>query len=571
MRAIEVDRGSDANDTMPLPVRCVLAEHLLAAGRLPVTTLERAERLALESGEKLDAVLTRLGLITERELAEIFAQSFNIPLVSANQFPTEPVLDGRFTAAFLKLARVLPIADRPEGVMLAMADPTDEQSVEAIAFAAEKPVLRLVACATDLDAAWERLYGAGDGRLAAAAEAAGDGGSDDIERLKDLASEAPVIRLVNQIIARAIELRASDIHLEPMAGKLRLRYRVDGVLHETEGPPERLRHAVVSRIKVMAKLNIAERRLAQDGQIRLAIRGQEIDLRVATAPTIHGEAVALRILDRGSLALDFRTLGFDEALIQRWQTVLAEPHGIVLVTGPTGSGKTTTLYASLLTLNTLDRKILTVEDPVEYQLDGINQVQVKPQIGLTFAGALRSFLRHDPDIMMIGEIRDLETAQIAVQAALTGHLILSTLHTNDAASAVTRLIDMGVEDYLLVSTVNAVAAQRLVRTLCPECREPYQPLPQMAARLGIDSSSLLYRPVGCAACDGTGFRGRTTIIELLVMSDASRQLVLDRAPAKAVLAQAVSEGMRTLFQDGVRKALAGVTTVEEVLRASREQ
>ncbi len=361
-----------------------------------------------------------------------------------------------------------------------------------------------------------------------------------------------------------------------MDGELRIRYRVDGVLREIESPPPRLGAAIVSRIKIMAKLNIAERRLAQDGRIRLAVRGKDIDFRVSTTPTIYGESVVLRILDRGTLRLDFDALGLSPGIQVALRRILREPHGILLVTGPTGSGKTTTLYASLLELNTPDRKILTIEDPVEYQLTGINQVQVKPQIGLTFATALRSFLRQDPDIMMVGEIRDLETAQIAVQAALTGHLILSTLHTNDAASAVTRLLDMGVEDYLLTSTVGGIAAQRLVRTLCLDCREPYEALPELADRLRQGGATLtaapvkLYRARGCDACQGSGYRGRSPVAEVLVTSDRIRQLVLSRAEAGEIRKAAIDEGMVTLFADGIGKALEGITSIEEIFRVTRE-
>jgi len=372
-----------------------------------------------------------------------------------------------------------------------------------------------------------------------------------------------------------VEMLASDIHLESTENELRARYRVDGVLREIESPPSRLRNAIVSRVKIMAKMNIAERRLPQDGRIRMAVRGKEIDFRVSTTPAIHGESVVLRILDRGSLALDFTALGFDEDQLPKFLESLMRPHGIVLVTGPTGSGKTTTLYAALTRLNSPDVKILTAEDPVEYVLDGVNQVQVNPDIGLTFAGALQSFLRQDPDIMMIGEIRNLETAQIAVQAALTGHLVLSTVHTNDAASAMTRMLDMGIENYLLNSTVNAVLGQRLVRRLCEHCREPYQAPPELAASLdlaaaGHEGSATLYRPAGCPQCNGRGYQGRTMILELMVLDDDIRSLVLHRAEARELQAAAIRGGMQTMYLHGMRKALAGITTIEEVLRVTRE-
>jgi general secretion pathway protein E len=381
-----------------------------------------------------------------------------------------------------------------------------------------------------------------------------------------------VIRLVNQIIARAVEARAADIHIEPAADRLLVRYRIDGSMREVDAPSLRFRDAVVSRIKIMAKLNIAERRLPQDGRMSFSVRGAEIDFRVSTVPTIHGEGVVIRVLDQGQMALDFSALGFDEVALDRYRAALSIPHGIVLVTGPTGSGKTTTLYASLAALNTPERKIMTIEDPVEYQLERVNQVQVQPQIGLTFARALRAFLRQNPNIIMVGEIRDLETAQIAVQAALTGHMILSTLHTNDAATGVTRLLDMGIEDYLLSSTVNAIIAQRLVRKLCLACRQPYDALPAFLAKFDAAPSRpvKLHRPKGCSACDGNGFRGRTTILEVLLMTDAIRQLVLNRAPASDIHRVAVAEGMRTMRADGLAKALAGITSVEEVLSVTRD-
>jgi len=551
-------------------------EYLVASGRVPAPALERARRLAFEHGDRLSNVLTSIGLISERELALCFATMMDAPVVGVSDLPVEAVALDSLNPKFLKSIRALPILEDAERLVLAMADPSDDASAEAIGFAMCKPVERRSACAGDLEVAWERLYG---GRLASdaieSAAAAARSGDDDTDRLKDLASEAPVIRIVDQLVARAIELRASDIHIEPLPDLLRIRYRVDGMLREADGPPARLAMAVISRVKVLAKLNIAERRLAQDGRISLAVRGQEIDLRVSTTPTIHGESVVLRILDQRAMVLDFGTLGLGIELIGRWEQALARPHGIVLVTGPTGSGKTTTLYASLSTLNTSDRKILTIEDPVEYQLPGINQVQVKPQIGLTFASALRSFLRQDPDVMLVGEIRDLETAQTAVQASLTGHLILASLHTNDAPSAITRLLDMGVEDYLLTSTLSAIAGQRLVRTLCPECKVEYPADPDLIERLGLAAAIAgepvrLWRPVGCPECGGAGFHGRTTIFELLVVSDTIRHLVLERAEARAIQAAAVAEGMVTMYQDGLKKALSGLTTVDEVLRATRE-
>jgi general secretion pathway protein E len=390
-----------------------------------------------------------------------------------------------------------------------------------------------------------------------------------------MASEAPVVRLVNLLIQRAVESRASDIHIEPFENRLRVRYRVDGVLQDVEAPPAHSTAAVISRFKIMAKLNIAERRLPQDGRIQLRIQGRELDLRVSTVPTLYGESVVLRLLDKGSVVLDFDALGFQGSTLERFLRVLELPHGIIVVTGPTGSGKSTTLYTALHKLNTPDRKIVTVEDPVEYQLEGINQIQVKPQIGLTFASALRSIVRQDPDVIMIGEMRDRETAGIAVQSALTGHLVLSTLHTNDAAGGVTRLLDMGVEDYLLTSTVNGILAQRLVRTLCKHCAEPYEAMPELIEELELHRFSqgkpvMLHRPVGCEHCNGIGYHGRAAIMEFLVVSDPIRRLVLQHTDAGSIQEQAQKEGMRIMYEDGLSKALSGLTTLEEVIRVSQE-
>jgi general secretion pathway protein E len=401
-----------------------------------------------------------------------------------------------------------------------------------------------------------------------------EGELEDVEHLRDLASEAPVIRLVNFIMQRAVEARASDIHIEPFENRLKVRYRIDGVLQEVEAPPSKSTAAVISRIKIMAKMNIAERRLPQDGRIMHRVQGKELDLRVSTIPTSHGESVVMRILDRESIVLDFDSLGFDGEIREHFIKQLEMAHGIILVTGPTGSGKTTTLYTALSALNTPERKIITVEDPVEYQLEGINQIQAKSSIGLDFSHALRAIVRQDPDVIMIGEMRDLETAKIAIQSALTGHLVLSTIHTNDAAGGVTRMLDMGVEDYLLTSTVNAILAQRLVRTLDPESREPYEVLPEVARELGLTALNerdhyVVYRPVPTEE-NPTGYRGRTSILELLTISDPVRRVVMQHATSGEIQDLAVSEGMRTMYQDGLKKCLAGVTTLDEVLRVTQE-
>ena len=536
-----------------------------AAILLTTSDLARAERLAVQSGDPIDVVVTRLGLCSEAQLLQAFAEAADVPIAQAASFPTLPLLEGQINPAFLRQARALPVEDDEGSVLIAMANPLDSDAVAALKFALRRPIKLAVATASEIEAGWEKLYNP-DQVLSGSGTETGDDLTDDVERLRDMASEAPVIRFVNQVIAQAVELRASDIHLEPLSNRLRVRFRLDGRLREMEDAPEGSRAAIISRVKILARLNIAERRLAQDGRFRIALRGLDVDLRIATTPTLHGEAVVLRILDSGQVKLDLATLGFPEPLLKDWRRLLALPHGIVLVTGPTGSGKTTTLYAGLTEINTADRKILSIEDPIELQLDGVNQVQVKPAIGLGFAQALRSFLRHDPDLILVGEIRDLETAQTAVQAALTGHLILSTLHTNDAASAITRLVDMGIDDYLLASTVHGILAQRLVRKLCPHCRAPAH----LAAVPPEYASSQFFQPVGCDACGGTGFSGRTVIAELLLMTDEMRRLTMRRVSADEVRALAIEQGMVPIYADGVAKAAAGITTLDEVMRACME-
>ena len=564
---------------MDAEVRKRLGEILIERGKLDATGLERALRLQQESGEKLGVLLVSLGVVAQRDVSEALALQLGLPLIEAAGYPELPILEERVSARFLRDSHALPLTEDEHELALAMADPTDTYTMNAFEMVTGRKVRPLVAIPNELDAALERLYGAGKsalGQILGDVEQRDDIGFDaDVQQLKDLASEAPVIRLVSLIITNALEMRASDIHFEPFENRLIVRYRIDGVLHEVESPPRRLSAAVISRIKIMAMLDIAERRLPQDGRIRLRVQGKEIDLRVSTVPTMHGESVVMRILDKGGVALDFKRLGFEDDTLKGFLDVLMEPHGILLVTGPTGSGKTTTLYTALDRLNKPDVKILTVEDPVEYQMPGINQIQVKPQIDLTFANALRSIVRQDPDVIMIGEIRDLETAQIAVQSALTGHLVLSTVHTNDAASTVNRLLDMGVEDYLLTSTVIGILAQRLVRTLCPGCKESYTALPEVVDELGLrkfaaTAEVILYHAKGCEECGHTGFIGRVSIMEMLPMSDHLRTHVMRHATSTELRAEAIKEGMVTMYEDGMRKAMNGVTTFEEVLRVTRE-
>ena len=558
---------------MPNPVE-QLARLLLEQGQCDARTLDRGRRVADESGTRLDTVLLQLGLVTERGLADAYCVLLGLKLAGPERYPAEPLLPERLAPRFLREVRALPVAAEDGVLVMACVDPLDEFVPASVAAATGLRVRREVAVPIELEAAFERLYPSETG---AHAEQQDDTPlEEDAERLKDLASEAPVIRLVNQIIQRAVETQASDIHIEPFEDRLRVRYRHDGVLVEMDSPPARLIPAIISRVKIMARLDIAERRLPQDGRIKLAVRGQEIDFRVSTVPSLYGETVVLRVLDRSAVVFDYGKLGLVPAVVSRLGERLELPNGIVLVTGPTGSGKTTTLYTGLLGLNSIARKVVTVEDPIEYQLRGINQIQTKPQIGLTFASLLRSILRQDPDVIMVGEIRDLETAQIAVQAALTGHLVLSTLHTNSAAAAITRLRDMGVEDYLLTAVLRGVLAQRLVRRLCTECREPYEAPPALIERFGLEARTserpiTLFHARGCQHCRQTGYRGRQAIAEFLIPDASIERLIFARTDHSAIERAAVEGGMVTMFDAGIDAALAGQTTLEEVARSIRAE
>jgi Type II secretory pathway, ATPase PulE/Tfp pilus assembly pathway, ATPase PilB len=522
-----------------------------------------------ETTDRFAAVLLKLGLFSERDLATEMAAFSGFPLVGGSGSLQVAVCSGVDVAeSFLRAQELVLLSVDETEITVACWDVLDDYAAKALAFAWQRSILWKIATRSQIHSALAFTEQSAAGTTASTFGTAAFE-EEEIDRLKDLASEAPVIRLVQRVIDDAVRQKASDIHLEASESALHVRFRLDGLLREVERHSKELTSSVVSRIKVMAGLNIAERRLPQDGRIRVTVQGKEIDFRVATSPTLHGESVVLRILDRQDVALDFDALGFDAPLKSHLRSAISRPHGIVLVTGPTGSGKTTTLYAALKEINTPDKKILTVEDPVEYVLNGINQVPIKPQIGLTFANSLRSFLRQDPDVMMVGEIRDRETAEIAIQAALTGHLLLSTLHTNTAAAAVTRLLDMGIDDYLLTSTLHLILGQRLVRKLCQHCREPYEPTEDARRRFNVDENRPLiwYRPVGCPSCQG-GYKGRTTIIEALPMTDAVRTKVLARSDAHQIEQTAIAEGMRTMFAHGIERVHAGLTTAEEVLRVT---
>ncbi len=556
---------------------------LLDGKFLDELAFRRAQRAASQAGERLDVVLIRLGLLTDALLAKAMAGYCGLRLISVDAFPELALLADKLQIAFLKAHRILPIAEDPERIEVAVADPFNRDALSALAFLFERPIVCGIAPEGDIERAIDRLYGSGAAKKEAADHAqpmsVEQANEDDVRRLEDMASEAPVIRLVHDLIVRGVEQQASDIHVEPREDCVRARFRIDGVLHSVETLGLALRAAIGSRIKIMARLNIAERRLPQDGRIKVNVRGREIDLRVSTIPTLWGESIVLRILDRASVELDFPKLGFAGPSYDRFSNLLQQPNGIILVTGPTGSGKTTTLYTALSELNSSERKIFTVEDPIEYHLPGINQIQVHPKIGLSFATALRSILRQDPDIIMVGEMRDLETAQVAIQASLTGHLVLSTVHTNSAAATVTRLLDMGVEKYLLASCLKGVLAQRLVRRLCNACAAPesdVQGVLDIASATGLDVARALHgepprlrRAVGCPACRHTGFAGRTTIYELLSMTHTVRDAILSSKSERVVENAGVTDGMTTLLQNGLAKALRGQTTPEEVLRVTR--
>jgi general secretion pathway protein E len=498
--------------------------------------------------------------------------------LAAEDLPKVPIVLDGISSRFIQERKIVPLEFRNNVLKVAVANPNDRATLDALKVALSVEVIAYPADMQVVEEYLTRFYGQEAQNINKIIEDIGEKGleflreeEEDVGHLKDLASEAPVIKLVNMLITRAVEGRASDIHIEPFQDEMKVRYRIDGVLHDIESIPKRLQAAIISRVKIMAKLNIAERRLPQDGRIMLKVGEKEVDLRVSTIPVLYGESVVMRILRKEGIVIDLDQLGFPADTRAVFEQLIKKPNGIVLVTGPTGSGKTTTLYGALDKINSPDLKIITVEDPVEYQLKGVNQIQVKPQIGLNFANTLRHIVRQDPDIIMIGEVRDLETAEIAIQSALTGHLVFSTLHTNDAPSAITRLLDMGVESFLLSSTIRGILAQRLVRMICPFCKEPdTSTAGEELAVLGIGRDTPVFRGKGCEHCTFTGFYGRSGIFELLVVSDDVRALILKGSDANQLRDAARKHGMRTLLEDGAQKVRQGVTTLSEILRVTQE-
>jgi general secretion pathway protein E len=559
------------------PQSPTLGELLVSDGVTTPDVVAQATARSHSTGESLGDALVALGAVSATDVLRSLARLHGLPYLSRDELPSPlPVLKN-LSPKYLKQYTVCPVSVEGGVLTVATADPFNPMIADDLGQSTGLEV-RLVVCQPEaITEAIERTYEAGNTtalqRIVEGMEddVRGDG-DEDVNHLRDMAFEAPVVRLVNLLVENAIASEASDIHIEPFEDTLRIRYRIDGVLYEQEAPPRRLQAAVTSRIKIMAEMNIAERRLPQDGRIRVTLQGRRVDIRVSTIPTVHGESIVMRLLDRSSVFLPLERLGFMPKMLARFEKLITRPHGILLVTGPTGSGKTTTLYGALDKINTPDRKIITVEDPVEYQLKGVNQIPVKPKIGLSFASGLRHIVRQDPDVILVGEIRDLETAEISIQASLTGHLVFSTLHTNDAPSAVTRLQDMGVEPYLLSSVLEGVLAQRLVRRICQVCRVPHTPSAADIEALGIeaDPHTKLFRGRGCDDCRGTGYRGRTGIYELFGITEDVRSLILRRASSREIRRLAVEGGMVTLRQDGWARAVDGVTTIEEVLRVTQE-
>lgn len=541
---------------------------LIELGKVSKNDIDRAFEVQKQTGQTLWRLLIDLGLVSEEDLRRAWSQLLDVPVWEKKKGETYPIVDN-LPYGFLVSNKVLPLRTYNNTLDVAVVDPQDASLLEVLAAVTKKELNIFVGCEKDIVNSVNELY-----KGSVEEESVEDYGvgsleiAEDIEQLKDLASEAPVIRLVNSTLTKAIEISASDIHMEMYEKNTKLRYRVDGVLRDFPAPQKELYPAIISRIKIMSKLNIAEKRLPQDGRIKLKVAGREIDLRVSIIPMIYGEGVVLRILDRSSVSLDLETLGFDQEILKKLRWLIKKPEGMILVTGPTGSGKTTTLYSVLKEIRSPELKIVTIEDPVEYSLEGTNQIQINPQIDLTFANGLRSILRHDPDVILIGEIRDRDTASIAIQSALTGHLVFSTLHTNDSASAFTRLLDMAIEDYLISSCVIGVLAQRLVRKICPICKEVYLPDEEMRIKTGIPEGKKLFRAVGCDECNHTGYGGRLCISELLIVDDVIRKFILTHEDSNIILKEATKKGLKTLWQDGLTKVIEGKTTLDELMRVA---
>ena len=546
-----------------------LGELLLEEGLITDEQMTDAVEEQRRTGLSLGRVLISKGHVTEANLISLMAKRIGMEFVDLTEVSVDPSAAGLIPENLAKRYKALPIAFDEQKLVVAMSDPSNVFAIDDIRTLTGRDVKPVVATGTDILAAISRLQRLDHSLEDSLQDVEGEAETEE-ERI-DLVEEAPIVKLVNMLITQAVQDRASDIHIEPQEKDLRVRYRIDGVLHEVMRPAKNVQSAILSRLKIMGEMDIAERRLPQDGRVGLVVGGKAIDLRVASLPTVHGEKIVMRILDKSSVLLKLEDLGFLEQNFSRFQEAYTKPYGMILVTGPTGSGKSTTLYATLNILNKEDRNIITVEDPVEYRLPGVNQVQVNVKAGLTFASALRSILRSDPDIVLIGEIRDRETAQIAIEAALTGHLVLSTLHTNDAPSAVSRLIEMGIEPFLVASAMDAVLAQRLARRLCERCKETYVPTPEAMIENKFsynpdEPMPTLYRPVGCQHCGKTGYRGRMALHEVMLVSEHIERLAVERKSSDEIKRVALEEGMIELRDDGLQKTRAGLTAIEEIQR-----
>ncbi len=550
-----------------------LGEILVEEGLITAEQLERALLEQSRTDQLLGRILIDLKMVKESDLMAALAKQIGFRFVDLNEFTIDGSASGLIPEQVARRYRALPIGYEDSRLLVAMADPANLFALDDIRTITGMDLQPVVATAADIEAAIRKYSRVDESvqKMASEASTAAEEEIADLERAATSLEEGPIVRMVNLLISQAIADRASDIHIEPMEREVRIRYRIDGVLSEVMRSPKNIQAGLISRLKVMADINIAERRVPQDGRIGLTVGGKSIDLRLATLPTVYGEKVVIRILDKSSVLLKLEELGFLDQSFKRYQEAYTKPYGAILVTGPTGSGKSTTLYATLNIVNKADRNIITVEDPVEYRLPGVNQMQMNVRAGLTFASALRSILRADPDVVLVGEIRDHETALIAIEAALTGHLVLSTLHTNDAPSSLPRLVEMGVETYLVASAIDCVVAQRLARKLCPKCREGYRPNQSELEQAGFpefmwDDVKELFRPVGCTACSKTGFRGRLGMYEVMNMSEEIERLVVERAPSEEIRRSARRDGMITLREDGLEKVRLGITSVEEVLR-----
>ncbi|MBL7031793.1 MAG: type II secretion system ATPase GspE [Nitrospira sp.] len=570
-----------SRDVLKINKTGLLGEILIDLKLLTPEKLEIAlkEQSALDktNHRRIGEILVSLGFISEDDMLRALSTEFGLTYLKFSEFP-KTIPDGSYpTVKFMKQYKFVPIGLEGDVLKIAVADPLDEYMFDALENFSDLTLDICLSSEKDIMEAIEQYFGSNVHMTSIMEGMREEEGteeielSEDVHHLRDMAFEAPIVKLVNMLITRAVESRTSDIHIEPFEHNVKVRFRIDGALTDIESLPKRIQPAVISRVKIMSRMNIAERRLPQDGRIKLRVSGRDVDLRVSTIPTIYGESIVMRILDSGSALIILDHLGFPEAIQQKYEKLIKMPYGMILVTGPTGSGKTTTLYASLNKINSVDKKIITVEDPIEYQIDGINQIQSKSQIGLSFANALRHIVRQDPDVIMVGEIRDIETAEISIHSALTGHLVFSTLHTNDAPGAVTRLLDMGIEGFLVSSSLIGVLAQRLVRMICPVCKEPFKPQQELVDKLQfLKGNEETYYGKGCDECRHTGYRGRTGIFELMQINAEVRQLILEKASSDVIRKKAIESGMEVLRESGWEKVRQGITTVEEVLRVSQE-